>query len=627
MGSKRSVRKVSMVCLTLMIVLVYWCIDSFAYVVSKTQGGSEIKWAVSNVTYLVNPSGGPANGLNAIRAAAQTWTNVASSSLIFVYAGTTTSSLYGVNDGKNRISFGPLSGEALAQNTFWYNSSSGEILDSDIRLNTAYAWNTNGASSGFDVQNACTHELGHSLSLDDLYDSGDSEKTMYGYITAGETKKKTLASDDAAGIGYLYPKSGVEYALEVHTVGQGGVRLEPDDGIYYGGMIVEVTAAADSGWVFTEWSGDLAGSRNPETITMDDHKEITANFDPAPRYTLMIETVGQGRVTLDPEDTTYISGTTVELTATADPGWGFSKWKGDLLGLNNPETITMNGDKDIRATFIPVLQYTLTVETIGQGDVELIPDDGSYEAGTMVTIKALPSVREGGIVGVFAGWRGDLRGSENAATIAMDSNKTVSATFVEVGAANGQLTSVSNVDPDTTDETGNTRDRPSNLLYGLMEMEIETNFTGETASITVYLPNAAPPNYKWYKYTSEGLWVDFGREVISGGMGDGAVFNAERTEVTLFITDNGPYDDDPRPMIIRDPSGLGFDASSSSAQSSNGGGGGGGGCFISTMAESVRRTPKTKAKGLLKPFSQTIIIQKMRSIGAQDFPAKKAARL
>jgi hypothetical protein len=107
-----------------------------------------------------------------------------------VYGGTTTSTSYGVNDGKNRISFGPLSGEALAQNTFWYNSSSGEILDSDIRLNTAYAWNTNGSSSGFDVQNACTHELGHSLSLDDLYGSGDSEKTMYGYIAAGETKKR-----------------------------------------------------------------------------------------------------------------------------------------------------------------------------------------------------------------------------------------------------------------------------------------------------------------------------------------------------------------------------------------------------------------------------------------------------
>jgi NOL1/NOP2/fmu family ribosome biogenesis protein len=227
----------------------------------------------------------------------------------------------------------------------------------------------------------------------------------------------------------------VEYALGVHTVGQGSVTLEPNDGIYYGGTSVEVTAAADSGWVFTEWSGDLAGSKNPETIIMNDHKEITANFDPAPRYTLMIETVGQGRVTLDPEGATYIAGTTVELTATADPGWVFSNWKGDLLGLNNPETITMNDDKDIRATFIPVPQYTLKVETIGQGDVRLVPDDGIYEAGTMVELKALPSVC-GGIVGIFAGWRGDLHGSDSAATIAMDSNKMISATFVEVGAVN-----------------------------------------------------------------------------------------------------------------------------------------------------------------------------------------------
>ena len=46
-----------MVCLALMLVLIHWCNDSFAYEVSKTQGGTEIKWKNSDVTYLVNPSG------------------------------------------------------------------------------------------------------------------------------------------------------------------------------------------------------------------------------------------------------------------------------------------------------------------------------------------------------------------------------------------------------------------------------------------------------------------------------------------------------------------------------------------------------------------------------------------
>jgi hypothetical protein len=57
-----------------------------------------------------------------------------------------------------------------------------------------------------DVANIATHELGHTLVLADLYGGGDTEKTMYGYASAGETKKRTLHSDDIAGIRYLFPE-------------------------------------------------------------------------------------------------------------------------------------------------------------------------------------------------------------------------------------------------------------------------------------------------------------------------------------------------------------------------------------------------------------------------------------
>jgi hypothetical protein len=164
--------------------------------------------------------------------------------------------------------------------------------------------------------------------------------------------------------------------------------------------------------------------------------------------------------------------------------------------------------------------------------------------------------------------------------------------FVEVGTVHGQLLDVSYVDPAALD---NTRDKPGSLPYGLLELEIETNFTGETATATFCLPKAAPADHRWYKYTSSGSWVDFGREVISGGTGDGAVFNADRTEVTLYITDNGPYDDDTRERVIRDPSGLGFVSSNNSVRSASGGGGGGG-CFIAAMAQWTPPTAKAKVQ-------------------------------
>ena len=181
-----------------------------------------------------------------------------------------------------------------------------------------------------------------------------------------------------------------------------------------------------------------------------------------------------------------------------------------------------------------------------------------------------------------------MSGLDNPAIITMDSDKTVSATFIEIGAGSGDLTRMSCVDPDSIEDSS---DKPDDFPYGLLEMEMAVVNAGDPGSVTIYLPNAAPVNYKWYKYTSAGDWIDFDRDLISNGAGDGAEFNVDRTEVTVYITDNGQYDDDPTDMIIRDPSGLGFLTSSNGGDSDSSGGNSsgssssGGGCFIRTVGK------------------------------------------
>jgi hypothetical protein len=193
----------------LFFVVVFWFSSASAFQVCTTTGtGAEIKWGTTSTTYLVNTSGGPDNSLPAIQTAMQTWTDVTTSSFIFIYGGTTTSTAYGSNDGINIVTFGPMgTNGTLAENYFWYNSTTGEFKDTDIQFNTSYPWATDGSIIAYDVQNVGTHELGHSLCLDDLYDSADTEKTMYGYVDVGETKKRTLDQDDIDGITYLYPAS------------------------------------------------------------------------------------------------------------------------------------------------------------------------------------------------------------------------------------------------------------------------------------------------------------------------------------------------------------------------------------------------------------------------------------
>ena len=115
------------------------------------------------------------------------------------------------------------------------------------------------------------------------------------------------------------------------------------------------------------------------------------------------------------------------------------------------------------------------------------------------------------------------------------------------------------------------------FIYGLFDITITLENNQTDAEFTVYFPEAAPTDAKWYKSTSDG-WIDFDKSVIDDLNNDGAVFSEDRKQVTIHITDNGPYDDDDTIGIIKDPSGLGSEASSTDSDS-----GSSSGCFISTV--------------------------------------------
>jgi len=70
--------------------------------------------------------------------------------------------------------------------------------------------------------------------------------------------------------------------------------------------------------------------------------------------------------------------------------------------------------------------YSLTINTNGEGTVDLYPSGGSYEPGTVVTLTA--NANSGWS---FNHWSDDLSGSTNPKTITMDEDKTVTAHFIE----------------------------------------------------------------------------------------------------------------------------------------------------------------------------------------------------
>jgi Leucine-rich repeat (LRR) protein len=74
----------------------------------------------------------------------------------------------------------------------------------------------------------------------------------------------------------------------------GRVETSPasTDGYFPSGQQVQLTAIANTGYSFSAWSGDLAGTANSQTITMSSPRNVTATFIPSESRTLIIDSGG-----------------------------------------------------------------------------------------------------------------------------------------------------------------------------------------------------------------------------------------------------------------------------------------------------------------------------------------------
>jgi hypothetical protein len=114
-----------------------------------------------------------------------------------------------VLDNQNIIAWGNAPGSALAVSYIWYNRITKVATEVDTIMNTKSTWywsqKQNCAYQGvYDAQDILTHELGHTMGLDDMYTDKYANHTMYGYGSKGEVKKDTLTQGDISGVQQIY---------------------------------------------------------------------------------------------------------------------------------------------------------------------------------------------------------------------------------------------------------------------------------------------------------------------------------------------------------------------------------------------------------------------------------------
>ena len=227
-----------------------------------------------------------------------------------------------------------------------------------------------------------------------------------------------------------------KYPLTINTDGEGTVTediIHQKSSDYEDGTVVELTANANQGWKFVEWQGDLSGSENPQQITIDSPKEVTAVFVEEPgdiTFNLAINIEGEGSVNIDPELDEYNPETIVELLASPFDNWKFVEWTGDINSVQTSVELTMDSDKEITAIFAEEKPdestFELDVNIDGEGSVNINPDQDDYESGTIVQLTASPS--DGWR---FVRWRGDINSFQTTIEITLDSDREVTAVFAE----------------------------------------------------------------------------------------------------------------------------------------------------------------------------------------------------
>jgi len=213
--------------------------------------------------YVTNRDVGGATALQlqaAVQQGFDTWAKVPTIALSSQFAGFTDAEPF-VEDGASVIGFRsrPDLDRALGATTFQIDAVTGELIEADIFLNSAFEWSvTPGGTSGrYDVQSIATHEIGHFLGLGhsalgetEIQPAGGRRVIAKSAIMfpiaypPGNISDRTPKTDDAAGLAEIFSSSTF-----LHEFGQAKGRVTLNGAGVFG---AHVTA-------FNPATGDLVG--------------------------------------------------------------------------------------------------------------------------------------------------------------------------------------------------------------------------------------------------------------------------------------------------------------------------------------------------------------------------------
>lgn len=176
-------------------------------------------------------------------------------------------------------------------------------------------------------------------------------------------------------------------------------------GTYAAGASVTVTAQAGAGYAFVNWTrgGTQVGTTPAYTFTASASESLVANFVVITGTQRTISTTSSP---LAAGTTTgggvYADGSSVTVTATASPGYKFSRWKegGTNISSSPSHTFTATADRTLTAVFVQAYIVGTTSAPSSGGSTEM--DSPSYKLDENAKAFAYPAAGY-----QFVGWQED----------------------------------------------------------------------------------------------------------------------------------------------------------------------------------------------------------------------------
>ena len=203
-------------------------------------------------------------------------------------------------------------------------------------------------------------------------------------------------------------------------------------GTYQQGQSCTVTATANSGFTFTNWTenGNVVSTQASYTFNVTGNRTLVANFQAQPQtFTISVSANPSNGGTVTGGGT-YQQGQQCTVTATPATGFTFLRWteNGTQVSTNASYTFTVTGNRTLVAQFQAVPQnYNISVSA-NPSNGGTVSGGGTYQQGQSCTVHATANTGY-----TFTNWteNGNVVSTNANYTFTVTGNRTLVANFTQ----------------------------------------------------------------------------------------------------------------------------------------------------------------------------------------------------